>query len=139
MGPLPTEIGQRIYEIRRDLSPDPRHEMPQRTFAALLNRKAAELFADEKVRPRYDSSVVTRLEKGRRRVTVQDVTIVAAVDPEARGELWIGWGRLVRTIADAQREAIDAQAALDDAAVAERIARESPAHHPRKVRTARVK
>jgi hypothetical protein len=89
MGTLPAEIGHRIYEVRRDLGPDARHEMPQRAFAALLNEKAAELYPDKDTRSNYDSSVVTRMEKGLRRITVQDVVIVAAVDKKRRGVLWL--------------------------------------------------
>lgn len=85
-------IGHRVYEVRRALGPDARHEMPQRQFAELLNERAATLFPDPADRPRYDSSVIARIEKGERRATVPDITLVADVDPQRRGKLWLGWG-----------------------------------------------
>lgn len=85
-------IGHRIYEVRRALGPDARHEMPQRAFARLLNETAERLYPREEDRQGdYDSSVIARLEAGERRITVQDITVVAVVDLLQRGLLWLCW------------------------------------------------
>lgn len=86
-----TGTGHRCYEVRRALGPDPRHEMPQRAFAELLNARAEALLAEED-RPRYDSSVIARIEKGDRRATVIDTVLIADVDPQARGWAWVAIG-----------------------------------------------
>lgn len=82
--------GVRVYEVRRALGPDARHEMSQRAFAALLTRTAKRL----RLESRYDSSTVARLESGERRLHLDDVEAIAAVDPLKRGKLWLGWGTL---------------------------------------------
>ena len=43
--------------------------------------------------PKYTQTVISELEGGRRRMTLDDVEILAALDHEHRGELWIAWGR----------------------------------------------
>lgn len=88
----PADIGRRVYEIRRALGPDHRHEMPQRAFAELLNQTAARLIPRADDRTNYDSSIVTRLEKGERKANVYDIIAIAAVDPDLRGKLWLAWG-----------------------------------------------
>lgn len=90
----PVGVGHRIYEVRSALGPNDRHEMPQRAFAELLNAAAEELIADEEERPTYDSSVIARLEAGKRRASVYDITVVAAVDPLRRGVVWLAWDDL---------------------------------------------
>lgn len=62
--------------------------MPQREFADLLNAKAPELG----LKGGYDSSAIARLEKNERRLHLDDITVIAAVDPKQRGREWLGWG-----------------------------------------------
>lgn len=94
--------GYRVYLVRRALGPDPRHEMPQRQFADVLNAKAKEL----KKGSRFDSSIVTRLEKNERRLQLDEVEVIAAVDPLGRSRAWLAWG----DAAPAIRQAIEAAA-----------------------------
>lgn len=81
-------VGVRVYEIRRALGPDPRHEMPTRAFAELLNAKGEALGVEISL----DSSAITRIEKGERRLQLEEVPVVAAVDPLKRGAEWLAWG-----------------------------------------------
>jgi hypothetical protein len=61
--------------------------MSQRRFAELLNAKAQEIRLDVA----FDGSAITRIEKGERRLQLDEVTVIAAVDPEARGREWLAW------------------------------------------------
>lgn len=81
--------GLRAYIIRRDLGPDPRHELSQRDMAERMAEAAKALGLDG---VRYDSSVVARIESGARRLTLDDVAVIAAVDPKRRGRAWLAWG-----------------------------------------------
>lgn len=41
---------------------------------------------------RYDFSIISKLENGSRRLSLDDVLVLSCVDREERGMLWIGWG-----------------------------------------------
>lgn len=78
----------RVYEIRRLLGPDRRHELPQEEFAKLLNAKAKELGLDLF----FDSSKITRIEKHGRALSQHELLVIAGVDPLHRGPSWLaGW------------------------------------------------
>ena len=63
------------------------HEMTQLQFLPLLNREAARRGVRE-----YSQSTLSRLESGRQEATFDDVAVFAALDPQHRGKLWLGWG-----------------------------------------------
>lgn len=64
----------------------------QPEFAAALNAAAVRLG----VQARYDGTTVSKIETGMRRVTLEDIELVAAIDPEQRGREWLGWGAAPR-------------------------------------------
>jgi transcriptional regulator with XRE-family HTH domain len=68
-----------IRELRGEKQPE---------FATELTRAAKRLRLDVT----YEGSKVSRLESGRQIFTLEDVTIVASVDPEKRGREWLAWG-----------------------------------------------
>lgn len=77
---------QRVYAIRLALGDGWKSPLPMAEFAALLGGAGGGT--------RYDSSVISRIENGERKLTLADVERIAAVDPERRGKLWLGWGEL---------------------------------------------
>lgn len=76
----------RVYQIRLALGDGVRTPMPMDAFAALLNERGETT--------RFDSSKVSRMETGERKVSIDDVPYIAAVDPKRRGRDWLAWGIL---------------------------------------------
>ncbi|NUO62683.1 MAG: helix-turn-helix transcriptional regulator [Gemmatimonadaceae bacterium] len=76
-------VGQRVYLIRSALGPDVRTELSLREFAELLNRVSGKSF---------DPSELSKMERGKRGVSLDDVAVIASVDPERRGRYWLAWG-----------------------------------------------
>ena len=60
----------------------------QGEFADALNTKAAE----SGLRARYDNTAISKLENGRRDLSVNDLFLIAALDPKQRGERWLAYG-----------------------------------------------
>ena len=58
-------------------------------FAALLNETAARLGMS---RPRYDETNVRKMESAPRRVSFDEITLIASADPQHRGRVWLAWG-----------------------------------------------
>lgn len=85
---MPT-IGDRIRKVRE------RRGEKQPEFAAAMNEAAQVLgIAD-----RYDNTKVSKMEIGSRDVTLQDVQVIASIDPEKRGRRWLAWGDTPQTAA----------------------------------------
>jgi transcriptional regulator with XRE-family HTH domain len=82
-------IGERVYEIRSALGPDARHEMSQKAFAELVNATAKR--AKIKIATFVDSTI-TRIEKGERRLQVEEIELIASMDPLKRGKTWLAFG-----------------------------------------------
>lgn len=80
--PVNESISQRVYAVRLALGDGWKNPLPMAEFAELLNGAGT----------RYDSSVISRIENGERKLTLADVERIAAVDPERRGKLWLAWG-----------------------------------------------
>lgn len=68
-----------IREERKDRQGD---------FAARLNQAAESLG----VPTRYTQDMVSKMENGGRTIFIEDVAVLALVDPRRRGKLWLGWG-----------------------------------------------
>lgn len=75
--------GKRVYLIRLALGDGFKVPMPMAAFAALLTERSGVA---------YDSSMISRMESGDRKVTLEDAPRLAALDPEHRGPGWIAWG-----------------------------------------------
>lgn len=78
---------QRAYSVRLALGDGWKVPLPMAAFAALLSKQPGA--------GRYDSSVVSRLESGARKLTLVDAAAYAAVDPLKRGRAWVAWGPAV--------------------------------------------
>lgn len=79
---MPHNVGDRVREIR-----EARGEK-QPEFAVALNLAAKRLSIDV----RYDNTTVSKMEVGRREVTLLDVAVISSIDPHGRSKEWLGWG-----------------------------------------------
>lgn len=79
---MPHNVKNRIREIR-----EARGEK-QPEFAAVLNNAAKRLSIDMT----YNNTTVSKMETGARSVTLEDVMIIASVDPLGRPREWLAWG-----------------------------------------------
>jgi hypothetical protein len=75
-------VGERIYLIREALGTR-RDPMPLDKFAELIERATGAV---------YDKSILSRMETGERKVSLDEVAILASVDPLKRGRGWLAWG-----------------------------------------------
>lgn len=75
--------GKRVYLVRLALGDGLRTPLSMDRFAALLTERTGR---------RYDSSMLSRIENGDRKVTLDDCAAIAPLDPHARGPGWIAWG-----------------------------------------------
>lgn len=75
-------VGARIYLVRLALGDGMRTPMPMRQFAALL--------AKDSGRP-YDASMISLMETGKRRATLEDIVTIAGKDPQRRGRSWLAF------------------------------------------------
>lgn len=102
-------IGDRVKAIREAWGEK------QPAFAQRLTAAAARLG----LRLRYDNTMVSKMEVGRREVTLDDVTVIASVDREKRGKEWLAWGES-RALLDPRKDrgltAEEEQRALSKAA-----------------------
>jgi transcriptional regulator with XRE-family HTH domain len=86
MAELDATVGERVRQIR-----EARGEK-QPEFATALNAAAVRLG----ITARYDGTTVSKLETGMRRATLEDIELIAAIDPGDRGRDWLGWGGVPR-------------------------------------------
>lgn len=82
MGEEGQTVGERIYLIREALGTR-RDPMPLEKFAELVA---------ERTGVTYDKSMLSRMETGDRKVSLDDVAVLAQVDPKKRGREWLAWG-----------------------------------------------
>jgi len=75
-------VGERIYLIREALGTR-RDPMPLEEFARLIVTRTG---------ASYDKSILSRMETGDRKVTLEDIEALAAVDPLKRGRSWLAFG-----------------------------------------------
>jgi hypothetical protein len=75
-------VGDRVRMIRELRS----EKQPE--FAIVLNRAASRLG----IEARYDNTIVSKMEVGRREVTLEDVIVISSVDKKRRGREWLAWG-----------------------------------------------
>ena len=78
-----TTISDRVRVVREATG------LTRSQFAALLNETAGRLGVAE---VHYDDAKVRNMESAHRAVSLDDLTVVAFVDPDHRGRLWLGWG-----------------------------------------------
>lgn len=78
--------GKRAYLIRLALGDGLKTPMTMAAFAALLTKRSKVV---------YDSSMISRMESGERKVTLDDIAYMAALDPLTRGKSWLAFGESV--------------------------------------------
>lgn len=103
--------GQRVLKIRKALG-NGTYPMSQAALAKLLAAKSGK---------RYRDDTITKMEKGKRKVSETDARWLAELDPERRGAGWIlGWPPSAEHSWSPEQDlpTIEEQAALDDAAQA---------------------
>ena len=88
-------VGDRVYQIRQALGPNARRPMSQDAFADALTQRGAR---------RYYGPEISLIESGKKALTLDDVETIAAMDPERRGKLWLGWGESVDATMHPPRE-----------------------------------
>lgn len=76
-------VQERIYSIRLALGDGVRTPLSLARFSALI-------YSHTQVH--YDPTTLSLLERGRRRVTLDDVGALARVDPRNRGRCWLAFG-----------------------------------------------
>lgn len=75
--------GKRVYAIRLALGDGWKSPMTMAAFAALLTKRSG---------TSYDSAKISRIESGERALSIAEVDVIAAVDPQNRGREWLAWG-----------------------------------------------
>jgi hypothetical protein len=75
-------VGERVYEVREALGTR-RKPLSQDAFAALLTAQGGRT---------YYGSEFSLIERDAKALTLDDVAVIAAVDPHHRGKLWLAWG-----------------------------------------------
>ncbi len=81
-------VGDRVREIREAL------DQKQPKFAQTLTAAAKRLGIDAT----YDNTQVSKMEVGRREVTLNDAAVIASVDPSKRGKAWLAWGERAEVV-----------------------------------------
>lgn len=74
--------GARMYLVRLALGDGVRTAMPQRQFAELLAERGGN----------YDAPKVSRQETDQQPLTLEEVELIASVDPLSRGPAWLAFG-----------------------------------------------
>ena len=82
MGEEGQTVGERVYLIREALGTR-RDPMPLDRFAELIRDRTGFI---------YDKSTLSRMETGERKVSLEDVEVLAVVDPLERGRAWLAFG-----------------------------------------------
>lgn len=76
-------VGGRIYLVRLALGDGMRTPMPMRRFAAALTEGSQRA---------YEASMISLLETGKRRASLEDIDAIARIDPQFRGRAWLAFG-----------------------------------------------
>jgi hypothetical protein len=75
---------KRVYAIRLARGDGWKVAEPMDVFAAAMTAVG---------KGRYDSSKVSRIESGERKVSIEDAEVLAAVDPLKRGAAWVAFNQ----------------------------------------------
>lgn len=76
------KVGDRVRSIREEFG----EKQPE--FAARLTAAAKRLGADV----RFDNTIVSKVELGRRELSIYEAAVVVAIDPQRRGWDWLVLG-----------------------------------------------
>lgn len=76
-------VAQRVYLVRLALGDGVREPMRGADFAARLSAASGR---------KYTANTVSEMETEKRRVTLDDVDVIARLDPKQRGREWLAWG-----------------------------------------------
>lgn len=79
-------LGKRVFAIRAALG-DGRIPLSQDAFATLLTERGKKAYYGP------DFSVLERDMK-KTPLSIEDIEVIASVDPERRGKYWLAWGEL---------------------------------------------
>lgn len=82
-------VGARIFQVRQALGVDPRKPLSVRAFAAVLTEAAGARLGGDR---RYDGSTISRWERGLVTPSLDDLAVIASIDPIQRGKAWLAWG-----------------------------------------------
>jgi hypothetical protein len=77
-----TTVGQRVYLVRLACGDGVRKAMPMREFADLLSQQGDAFYA----------SRISDIENSISKPTIDEIDVIARVDPLKRGREWLGWG-----------------------------------------------
>lgn len=90
--PYKVATGEDTFGTRRRLLAI-REERKERQgdFAAKLTEAAERLGLEL----RYTQDMVSKMENGGRTIFIEDVAVVASIDPQRRGKLWLAWNETV--------------------------------------------
>lgn len=80
-------VHDRVFTIRQALGENRRRPLSQKAFAALLSERAQAMGKGTK----FDESMIGRTETSRV-PDVDEVEVIASVDPLDRGAAWLAWG-----------------------------------------------
>lgn len=76
-------VRHRLYAVRLALGDGWKNPMPGEAFAALLSKR---------LKRRYDAAMISRMENGDRKIGLEEVEGIAALDPKGRGRAWLAFG-----------------------------------------------
>lgn len=88
-------VRHRVYAVRLALGDGWKTPMSGEAFAALLSKR---------LKRRYDGAMISRMENGARKISLDEVEAIAALDPKKRGPSWLAFGE---TAAPARAELPD--------------------------------
>ena len=90
-------VRHRVYAVRLALGDGWKNPLPGEAFAALVSKR---------MKRRYDSAMISRMENGARKISLDEVEAIAALDPKKRGPSWLAFGE---TAAPAQLPDLEPQ------------------------------
>ena len=76
-------VRHRVYAVRLALGDGWKTPMSGEAFAALLSKR---------LKRRYDGAMISRMENGERKISLEEVEAMAALDPKGRGRAWLAFG-----------------------------------------------
>lgn len=84
-------VRHRVYAVRLALGDGWKTPMSGEAFAALLSKR---------LKRRYDGAMISRMENGERKISLEEVEAMAALDPKGRGRAWLAFGEGSRPVSD---------------------------------------
>ena len=89
-GTVTETVGSRVRAIREERG----EKQPE--FAAALSAAAKRL----RMPLAYDNTMVSKMETGMRAVTIEDIAVIASLDPQGRQKSWLAWGEIAESAAN---------------------------------------